>query len=66
MGDKPGEMTLTAARDQAHEYRLALKKDGIDPRHSNSVHHKATRRWRNIGRKNRRTGCETGVRTVMR
>lgn len=34
VGDKPGEMTLTAARDQAREYRLAFKKDGIDPRHS--------------------------------
>jgi integrase len=32
VGDKPGELSLTKARDQAREYRLALKKDGIDPR----------------------------------
>jgi integrase len=33
IGDKPGELSLTEARDQARAYRLALKKDGIDPRH---------------------------------
>jgi integrase len=32
VGDKPGELSLTKARDQARQYRLALKKDGIDPR----------------------------------
>lgn len=37
VGDKAGEMTLTAARDQAREYRLALKKDGVDPRHRKMV-----------------------------
>ena len=36
-GDKPGEMTLSAARDQAREYRLALKKDGVDPRHRKKI-----------------------------
>ncbi|MBW5434562.1 DUF4102 domain-containing protein [Bradyrhizobium canariense] len=37
VGDKPGELTLTAARDQAREYRLALKKDGADPRHKKQL-----------------------------
>ncbi|RXH05202.1 tyrosine-type recombinase/integrase [Bradyrhizobium vignae] len=37
VGDKPGELTLTAARDQAREYRLALKKDGVDPRHKKQL-----------------------------
>jgi integrase len=27
------DLSLTKARDQAREYKLALKKDGIDPRH---------------------------------
>lgn len=36
-GDKPGELSLTEARDQAREYRLALKKDGIDPRHKKQL-----------------------------
>jgi integrase len=33
VGDKEGEMSLTEARDQARLYGLALKKDGVDPRH---------------------------------
>lgn len=37
VGDKPGELSLTAARDQAREYRLALKKDGVDPRHKKQL-----------------------------
>jgi hypothetical protein len=37
VGDKPGELSLTAARDQAREYRLALKKDGVDPRHKKQI-----------------------------
>jgi integrase len=37
VGDKSGELSLTAARDQAREYRLALKKDGVDPRHKKQI-----------------------------
>jgi integrase len=37
VGDKEGELSLTEARDQARQYRLALKKDGIDPRHKKHV-----------------------------
>lgn len=31
------DMSLTRARDQAREYKLALKKDGIDPRHRKAL-----------------------------
>jgi integrase len=37
VGDKDGQLGLSAARDQAREYRLALKKDGIDPRHKKQL-----------------------------
>ncbi|MET4148646.1 hypothetical protein ABIC08_004052 [Bradyrhizobium sp. RT9b] len=37
VGDKPGELSLTEARDQAREYRLALKKDSVDPRHKKQL-----------------------------
>ncbi|MGY4297128.1 hypothetical protein ACVWXN_005223 [Bradyrhizobium sp. i1.4.4] len=37
VGDKEGELSLTEARDQARAYRLALKKDGIDPRHKKQL-----------------------------
>jgi integrase len=37
---KVGEMPLTEARDQARQYRLALKKDGIDPRHKKQIESK--------------------------
>jgi integrase len=37
VGDKAGELTLSAARDQARAYRLALKKDGVDPRHKKKI-----------------------------
>jgi integrase len=42
VGDKEGEMSLTEARDQARQYRLALKKDGIDPRHKKQVEQKGS------------------------
>jgi integrase len=31
------DLSLTKARDQAREYKLALKKDGIDPRHRKAL-----------------------------
>jgi integrase len=34
---KVGELSLSEARDQARSYRLALKKDGIDPRHKKRI-----------------------------
>ena len=34
---KVGDMSLSDARDQARAYRLALKKDGIDPRHKKQI-----------------------------
>jgi integrase len=37
VGDKEGQLGLSEARDQARAYRLALKKDGIDPRHRKKV-----------------------------
>jgi len=37
VGDKEGELTLSEARDQARQYRLALKKDGVDPRHKKQI-----------------------------
>ena len=37
VGDKEGQLGLSEARDQARAYRLALKKDGIDPRHKKRV-----------------------------
>jgi integrase len=38
---KVGEMSLSEARDQARAYRLALKKDGVDPRHQKRIEAKA-------------------------
>ncbi|WP_082646033.1 tyrosine-type recombinase/integrase [Bradyrhizobium valentinum] len=37
VGDKEGQLSLSEARDQARAYRLALKKDGIDPRHKKRI-----------------------------
>jgi integrase len=37
VGDKEGQLGLSEARDQARAYRLALKKDGIDPRHRKKI-----------------------------
>ncbi|WP_172841972.1 tyrosine-type recombinase/integrase [Bradyrhizobium lablabi] len=37
VGDKEGQLGLTEARDQARAYRLALKKNGIDPRHKKKI-----------------------------
>lgn len=34
VGDRDGQLGLSEARDQARAYRLALKKDGVDSRHS--------------------------------
>jgi integrase len=31
------DLSLTKARDQARDYKLALKKDGVDPRHRKAV-----------------------------
>jgi integrase len=42
VGDKEGQLGLSAARDQARAYRLALKKDGVDPRHKKRVDASAT------------------------
>jgi integrase len=32
-----GDLSLSDARDQARQYRLALKKDGVDPRHKKQI-----------------------------
>jgi integrase-like protein/Arm domain-containing DNA-binding protein len=32
-----GQLTLSEARDQARAYRLALKRDGVDPRHKKRI-----------------------------
>jgi integrase len=34
---KVSDLGLSEARDQAREYRLALKKDGVDPRHKKKI-----------------------------
>ena len=34
---KVSDLGLSDARDQAREYRLALKKDGVDPRHKKKI-----------------------------
>jgi integrase len=39
---KLDDLSLTKARDQAREYKLALKKDGIDPRHKKALATKGT------------------------
>ncbi|WP_235983960.1 tyrosine-type recombinase/integrase [Bradyrhizobium australiense] len=41
-GDKEGQLSLSEARDQARAYRLALKKDGIDPRHKKRIEDNAS------------------------
>jgi integrase len=43
---KVGDMSLSDARDQARQYRLALKKDGIDPRHKKQVETKGGKTFR--------------------
>jgi integrase len=46
VGDKQGELSLTKARDQAREYRLALKKDGTDPRHKKQAEAKGSKTFK--------------------
>ena len=46
VGDKPGELSLSEARDQAREYRLALKKDGTDPRHKKQAEAKGDKTFK--------------------
>jgi hypothetical protein len=50
VGDKPGELSLTAARDQAREYRLA-KKDGVDPRHKKQIEAKGGKTFKDYAKK---------------
>src|SRR4030088_183324 len=45
-GDKPGDLSLSEARDQAREYRLALKKDGTDPRHKKQAEAKGDKTFK--------------------
>jgi integrase len=40
VGDKDGQLGLSEARDQARAYHLALKKDGMDPRHKKQIEQK--------------------------
>ncbi|SHG81455.1 tyrosine-type recombinase/integrase [Bradyrhizobium erythrophlei] len=43
---KLDDLSLTKARDQAREYKLALKKDGIDPRHKKQAETKSSKTFK--------------------
>ncbi len=58
VGDKEGELSLTEARDQARQYRLALKKDGIDPRHKKHVEAKGGKTFKEFAEEQYPVWCK--------
>jgi integrase len=54
---KVAEMSLSDARDQARQYRLALKKDGIDPRHRKRIETKGDKTFKAFADEHYPTWC---------
>jgi len=55
---KVGEMSLSDARDQARLYRLALKKDGVDPRHKKQIATKGGKTFKAFAEEHYPTLCK--------
>jgi integrase len=52
-----GDISLSEARDQARAYRLALKKDGIDPRHRKKIENGAAMTFADYWGSKSKTWC---------
>jgi hypothetical protein len=50
-------LTLSSARNKAREYKVALKRDGVDPRSRSGPPHSTTRRSRNLPRSDTPAGA---------